>query len=380
MQGQVDSSIAEKATVVIVPRERLTTTSHALVSVIASVPVSVPLIVVDGAYPTEVRTGIDALSKRRPFTSLRYDYYLLPAEARNRALEKVETPYVVFVDNDIEVQQGWLENLVTTAIEQEAQVVTPLTTIRVNRGEGPKEYVHHAGGSIVYMRYKKELTYTSSRRLEWVAPDDPRLDTLPTESDDIEMHTFLAESEILRAAGGFDERLILCDHDDLALRIHALGGRIVFCRKSKACYDATCEIKEDDRAYFAFRWSPAKVALSCDTFTRNWKVGQRFSSEWATAHRRRMLAPFAPAIVRKLPASMFDLYVEFLRRKNRRKPVESGRAALGEPRVCADVPAAVADFYREKLSKRKAKDNFPGLPPALSELVVAQRNLTKAAE
>jgi GT2 family glycosyltransferase len=124
------TDLAEKATVVVVPRERLTPAPKTVAVVIASTPSSVPLIVVDGAYPPHVHESIGKLSGERPFTSLRFDHYLLPAEARNRALDMVTTPYAVFVDDDIEVEKGWLENLVTTAERENAAIATPLTTIR----------------------------------------------------------------------------------------------------------------------------------------------------------------------------------------------------------------------------------------------------------
>jgi GT2 family glycosyltransferase len=363
---EIQTDLSQKATVVIVPRERLTPAPKTVAAVIASIPSSVPLIVVDGAYPPQVREGIGNLSKERPFTSLRFDHYLLPAEARNRALDIVETPYVVFVDNDIEVETGWLENLVATAEREKAAIVTPLTTIRVDRGEGPKEYVHHAGGKIRYVKYKRQLTYASERRHEWTTPDDPVLDTLPPSSDDVELHTFLADAAALRSVGGFDERLVICDHDDLALRLHMTGARLAFCRKSKACYDATGGIDPEDKAFFAFRWSRQRVALSCEVFKRNWIAGQLYSWEWAVGHRRRMLAPFAPAWANSLSPSLFDVYVAGLRLKNGRSPAERTRKDLGAPRICPDVPREIAQFYKKTLRSRPAGSEFPALPAFLS--------------
>lgn len=378
MKARSAASLAQKVTVVVVPRERLTTTPRAVASVIASIPPAVPLIVVDGAYPPDVRRDLKALSRRRPFVALRFDHFLLPAEARNRALDIVRTPYLVFVDNDIEVETGWLEPLVAAAEARKAAAVTPLTTIRIDRGAGSKEYVHHAGGFVFYMEYKGGLTYTSRRRHEWASPDDPVLDALSAVSDDIEMHTFLVDAAALRAIGGFDERLVICDHDDVALRLQMAGGPIVFCRKAKACYTATGTIDRQDQAYFAFRWSRARVALSCATFKRNWIVCQRFSWEWAIKHRRRMLAPFAPALFRKLPAALFDIHVAGLRLKNRWSSTERGRGSLGPSRTCPAVPPAVARFYVAKLTGREPESAFPRLPTDLAETAAPELSRFRA--
>src|SRR5688572_14673559 len=92
---------AEHATVVLVARERLSNTPRAVRSVVRSLPDDVPIIVVDGAFPDDVRRELDAISEQRPLKILRFERFLLPPEARNLALPLVETPYVAFVDNDI---------------------------------------------------------------------------------------------------------------------------------------------------------------------------------------------------------------------------------------------------------------------------------------
>ena len=359
-------ALAEKVTVVMVPRERLTTAPRALASVIDTIPAAVPLIIVDAAYPPQTRQSIDELATQRPFVSLRFDHYLLPAEARNRAAKLVKTPYVAFVDNDVELGKGWLEQLFHAAETKDVAAVSSLTTIRIAHDSAPKEYVHHAGGVIRYVTHRLQLTYASIRRNEWGAPDDPSIGKLSRLSDDIEFHAFIIRTDLLRAVGGFDERLSVCDHDDLSLRLQAMGKHIAFCPEAKVCYDATGSIDGVDLGYFSFRWSRANIALSCKAFRQNWRVSQYFAWEWAMRHRKIVLGPFSPALFRRLPLVFFDLYFGWLRLKSRASEGERNRRKLGPRHACPSVPKAVAQFYRERLNERDADSEFPQIPADLA--------------
>lgn len=359
------TGLAEKLTVVMVARERLTTAPRALASLIATIPAAVPLIVVEGASPAETSRRMDELCAQRPFVSLRFDYYLLPPEARNRALELVKTPYVVFVDNDIEFERGWLENLLLTAETRKVAAVAPLTMIRVTRGGAPKEYVHHAGGTIAYVTHRLRLSYACHHREEWKAVDDPSIALLSRQSENLEFHTFLIRVADLRMAGGFDERLVICDHDDLSMRLHAMGRGIAFCPDAKICYDATGRIETDDLNYFIFRWSRAKIALSCTTYERNWRVSQYFAWEWASRYRKAVLAPLGSPLFRRLPQPLFDLYYGWLRLKSRNCKGERNRRKLGPRHECPPPPKEVVRFYRERLKNRDCNSPFPSLPPEL---------------
>lgn len=228
-------------------------------------PADVSVILIDGAFPRNVRRELDDMAARRPLTLLRYSRYLLPAEARNLALARIRTRYVIFCDNDVECQAGWAEALVQEALERGAALAAPLTLLRIDRGDGARDYIHHSGGRIYIHVFQGRLTYGAQHRLEWHNPNDLALEHLPTDSDDVEFHVFLADVGALRSLGGFDERLVICDHDDLSLRIHALGRRIVFVRQSVVRYDQTGPLTKADRAYFNFRWHPRLVTRSCDT-------------------------------------------------------------------------------------------------------------------
>ena len=62
---------------------------------------------------------------------------------RNIALDRVETKYVAFCDNDLDYWRGWLDALVENAEENGSAAVAPLTLI----GPSDPPIIHHAGGS-----------------------------------------------------------------------------------------------------------------------------------------------------------------------------------------------------------------------------------------
>ncbi len=356
---KAEHDFEDLVTVVVVPRERLSTTAAAVQRIFKTIPRNVRTIVVDGAYPEETRRDLDALLANRPATLLRFDRYLLPGEARNLALEIVTTPYVVFADNDLDPKREWLTNLVEMAVEGHAGLVAPLTLIRADRGDGPREYVHHAGGRINYVMYKGGLTFGALHYLEWKEPNDPEIDNAPDTTEDVEFHAFLAEVDLLREIGGFDERLVICDHDDVCLRIHEKNRPILFCRNAVVCYDQTGELTAADRNYISVRWSRRLVERSCRTFECNWGVAQTYSSEWAVRHRRIMLGPGAPHVVRNLPSALFESYVKVLGIVSSRRADAAWQASPREVRTCPPPSSEYRDFLKRELVKYDREHGFP---------------------
>ena len=58
---------------------------------------------------------------RRARSAARGEDHLAPNESRNLALAHVETPYVVFIDNDVFVQPGYRrEDLIAPRAERRA--------------------------------------------------------------------------------------------------------------------------------------------------------------------------------------------------------------------------------------------------------------------
>ena len=129
-------------TIVMSPRERFSLTLRSTESLHSDLSVPFAFICVDGGSPPAMRNHLRAEAHRRGFQLIRTEHYLTPNEARNLGLAEVKTPFVVFVDNDLVVEPGWLEHLLRCADETGAEIVAPL----ICEGEPLHTTIHMAGG------------------------------------------------------------------------------------------------------------------------------------------------------------------------------------------------------------------------------------------
>src|SRR6478672_4477438 len=134
-----------KTSVAVVPRERFRQLPHSLRSLFKTIDENVPVIVVDGGAPEHIRKELYALCAKRPFDLVEFEDFVLPNKARNVALDRVETKYVAFCDNDLDYWPGWLDALVENAEANGSAAVAPL--IFIGPTDPPK--IHHAGGSFL---------------------------------------------------------------------------------------------------------------------------------------------------------------------------------------------------------------------------------------
>ncbi|MEM8614948.1 MAG: glycosyltransferase family A protein, partial [Cyanobacteria bacterium P01_H01_bin.105] len=98
-------------TIVVVPRERFSYTQQSLESIYQYTHLPFELIYVDGGSPRPVQQYLSQAAIEKDFTLLRTEHFLAPNQARNLGLSQVTTDYVLFIDNDVHVAHGWLEQL-----------------------------------------------------------------------------------------------------------------------------------------------------------------------------------------------------------------------------------------------------------------------------
>lgn len=113
-------------TVVVVPRERFSLTKRSLESIYANTHSEFMLLYVDGGSPTSIKRYLAEESRKRGFRLVRTNHCMSPNMARNLALRYIDSKYVVFIDNDVLVEPGWLDALVQCAEATGAWVVGPV--------------------------------------------------------------------------------------------------------------------------------------------------------------------------------------------------------------------------------------------------------------
>jgi GT2 family glycosyltransferase len=120
--------LTPKVTLIVTQRERFSLTKISLESILADDSYPFQLIYIDGGSPSHVARYLQEQSSKREFmTLIRRERYLRANEARNLAWPMVkEADYIVFLDNDLIVERGWLKSLVDCAEQEGAAIVAPL--------------------------------------------------------------------------------------------------------------------------------------------------------------------------------------------------------------------------------------------------------------
>lgn len=310
-----------RVTIICVPRERFGHTRASLESLLAGTAPPYTLIYVDGGAPAEERGYLERMAVANGFRLIRSDFYLTPNQARNVGLRGVTTPYVAFVDNDVEVTPGWLESLVACADETDAAIVTPL----ICQGTPVHETIHFAGGTCgvreeaedgQVRRHIVEDVYLQGCK---VADERPRLVRSPTQL--AEFHCMLVRTSVLERLGPLDEKLLSTkEHVDLCMSVQRMGGTIWLEPASLVTYVFGTSLRVRDMPYFMLRWSDAWERASLEHLRAKWELSDdgyfRRRNE-RLGWRRRMVIT-GPLSRRLLPGSAAGYLERALNRVDRR--------------------------------------------------------------
>ena len=298
-----------RATVVMVPRERFSATQRSLESLYRDTGSPFDLVYVDGGSPRPVRRYLAHEAERRGFRLIRTDHYLSPNRARNLGLAHVETPYVVFVDNDVVVTPGWLDALVRCAEETGAAVVGPLCLI----GELDEQRIHIATGEarIVERNGQRALVERHLHSNKRVDDVRARLRREPTEV--AEFHTMLVRMSVFAGLGPLDEGLLNTrEHVDFCLRVQRAGESLYFEPASVMTYLPPRDLAWSDLRYMMLRWSESWSRATLEHFCRQWDLPlTTFDQQvaWLVSHRRMAVEPWL-APVRRLAGWRLGRHLE----------------------------------------------------------------------
>lgn len=328
--------IGSRVTLAIVPRERFSYAIASLQSVLGNTDPSVAVVYVDGRSPGDVSRFVrEAARDRAGFRYLRFDRYLAPNEARNIALDTVDTEFVVFVDNDIVVEPGWLEALVTCADETGAALVGPLYL----EGGSLDARIHMAGG-IAHIegrerdRHLKEGHFHSHASRAGVAG---QLTRTPTEL--LEFHCLLVRTDVFHSLGRLDTRLLsVHEHVDLCLNVRAAGWSVYMEPASVVRYSFEGRLRPSDLPYIALRWSDDWTARTLEAFRQKWAISANdpslgYAWQFGRTHRKILMKQFLPPRLRRTRlGAAVALFIEYMAwmigRLRYRQPAVAGPAAM----------------------------------------------------
>lgn len=286
-----------QVTIVVVPRERFSYTRESLESIYNNTTMPFSLVYVDGNSPSDIGQYLAQQACEKDFKLIQTDYYLAPNQARNIGLRECNSKYVVFIDNDVVVAPGWLEQMVQCAEETAATVVGPLVCI----GKDLHQVIHLAGGEariIVELKDNKvkqrihEKHYFVNRRVAEVQDQLQR-----QQCEFAEFHCVLVQTAIFEQIGLLDEALLNTrEHIDFCMTIAQTGGKI-YCEPSAVVtYVPGPPFKWSDLSYFMLRWSDEWELASLQHFRDKWqlKKDKYFKKRYSRLGQRRHQAFIKP--------------------------------------------------------------------------------------
>ena len=278
-------------TVVIVPRERFSLAAASLEDVLNNTPHWAPIVYVEGNPPHKVRTALHDVGKNRVhFIST--DTYLPPNKARNLGFADVKTRYVIFLDNDVWVEPGWLEALVACADETGADVVGPL----YRQGRREDREIHMAGGMAHITESNGRRRIRTSHDFQGKPLDEilPQLSRCKTEL--AEFHGVLIATSTLNEIGGLDEKLLCTrEHIDFCMTVRARGGKVMLEPASQVTYTRPPPFAWSDLGFFSLRWSEDWTQRTLDHFFEKWDLDRKqipHLMTWCKKQRYRFLDPW----------------------------------------------------------------------------------------
>ena len=309
--AEQESTKQPTVTLVVIPRERFSHTEASLESIYQNTDYPFALVYVDGNSPARVADFLRKTSIERDFRLIRTEHFLSNNQARNLGLTEVRAEYVVFIDNDCEVEPGWLRHLVNCAVETGAWAVTPLYFLRTPSDQT----IHTAGGTTRIIETDGVRTLSHDQSFTGRRYDDVSAELHRAENDEIEFHCVLLRADAIRALGALDEELLsMFEHEDLSLQIQGAGGTIFAEPAAKVNY-VVGPLDSFDIEFARLRWSDDWNRQSTRHFRQKWGLDKHFGGfdiDWANAHRRRLTGE------RRSPAGILDSGIGRVGRRLRR--------------------------------------------------------------
>lgn len=331
--------MSEQVTIVVVPRDRFSSVIDCTKSLLSNTDVPFRLVFLDFGYNHRELDELRRMCADVP-TEVVPCGRTIPMLALKRYLPRITTPYFAWVDNDTYVTPGWMNTLLERAALG-ARVILPVTMEREgldvdNRQIPLRNHISHAElRSVVVDGTEYVFDYKPFRR---AAPED--LPSDPHTVDFFELHTFFAETDVMRQLDL--PAMVVREHIDLGIQLHRLGIPI-WC-------DPRCQVHFDniherpslrDLRFFFFRWDEKLIDQSHELFEQRWGYkfyNEQFMKNWA--FRRKVFSVCRFVGVPQKPADLISRALNKLLRP--KLPERLSKDPLAESKRVLEVDAVTA--------------------------------------
>lgn len=275
-------------TIAVVPRDRFSKTGLTIRRILEATPKPFQLIVVDCGMPVRYRDEIKReVSGHADTKFLRSDKQINSNAAKNWVIREVtDSEYLAFVENDVEVHDGWIEKLIAACEEENAGVARPLIMERKIFRTFPHfdqrldkiEKIGDTDGPIYnFSRRKKPLSSDIGARRQMTTV--------------LETHCLLFKRSVFDRIRPFDERLTVRQEVDISLQLLAADIPIVFEPSAIITYHRPPPVNRDERAYFKERWDFVQGIRSHQIIEDKWRL-KNLPQSIAFARHRHKLATY----------------------------------------------------------------------------------------
>lgn len=295
----IDSTV----TICVTPRERFSRAVDSLRDIVRNTAPPYDLVYIDANAPPAIAAELARICADNRFTYHRVDEYLPPNRARNLALERVDTPYTAFVDNDLFVEPGWLESLLQCARDTGAWAVGPV----VLEGGASLKVVHMAGGDLIEERSAGHNRVRQRHRFMFMPLATVRSKLRRESVGSFEFHCVLVRTDVFAERTFLDEGFLSHqEHLDLAREIRRGGGEVYFEPTAVVRYDNARPFEDCDREFFELRWSHEWSEKSIEHTREKWGLApddpalERLAA-WTAGHRRLFEKSQKPWALQILP-------------------------------------------------------------------------------
>ena len=269
MIGNLDEQSGLQVTIVITCRERHQLTETMIDELVRNTHMPVRLLYLDTGDPDWLRTRIAERSSEWSLEVIRFDETLWPTQARRRVVDRIDTKYAIFIDNDVLVRPGWLEHLYACAEQTGAGIIGPLY---LWGADAHSDTIHMAGGELERSgNNDNDVSLIPHHRCVGAKLEKVTLNR--EECDFVEFHCMMMRREVYRAPSVFDENIV-CVHEHIhaGLVAREMGYKIFVEPAAKVNYLAFFPYSLTDLPLFRWRWSLEAGEKSIRSFTDRWRI------------------------------------------------------------------------------------------------------------
>jgi hypothetical protein len=279
-------------TIGFIPRDRFCVAGRALRQLFERTRIPFHLITVDPQMPERYRRELETvLAGRTNVTLLETDQFASTNLMKNMAAESSASDYLCLIENDVFVEEQWLERMIAACEEMPADVAVPLIYERTAASRqvhfddrlGSIRQIHREGVPGVQIIPREDPLYTdleaTRRRIEM-----------------IETHCVLFRRSAFWKMGGLDPEISTSRNEvDLSLSLYAAEAAVVFEPSSRVAFSPPPPTEPEEREFYLNRWNREQAVKDQERIERRWNVVSFPTSIGFCEYRLSLAAEINPA-------------------------------------------------------------------------------------